>query len=59
MDQDLLDMIISDESSSNVSDKIKEILYAKSAGKIEGIRPEINNSMLSVDAEDSDEEWVL
>lgn len=56
MDQDLLDMIISDESSSNVSDKIKEILYAKSAGKIEGIRPEINNSMLSVDAEDSDEE---
>jgi len=56
MDQDLLDMIISDESSSSVSDKIKEILYTKSAGKVEGIRPEINNSMFTADSEDSDEE---
>ena len=28
---DLLNMIIADESPSQVSDKIKEILYAKSA----------------------------
>jgi len=36
---DLLDMIISDESPSQVTDKIKELLFAKSAEKIEGLRP--------------------
>jgi hypothetical protein len=36
---ELLDMIISDESPSQVSDKIKELLFAKSAEKIEGLRP--------------------
>ena len=53
---DLLDMIISDESPTNVSDKIKEILYTKSAEKIEAIRPGVNNSMFDEeefkDAED-------
>jgi len=38
---DLLDMIIADESPSQVSDKIKELLFAKSAEKIDTVRPEI------------------
>jgi len=42
---DLLDMIIGDESPANVSDKIKDILYSKSAEKIEAMRPAVNNSM--------------
>lgn len=42
---DLLDMIIGDESPAKVSDKIKDILYSKSAEKIEAIRPSVNNSM--------------
>ena len=49
---DLLDMIISDESSSSVSDKIKGILYTKSAERVEGMRPEVNNSMLSGESEE-------
>jgi len=53
---DLLDMISTDESPSQVSDKIKEILYAKSAEKIEGIRPQIGNSLFN--GEQSDEEQV-
>ena len=42
---DLLNMIIADESPSQVSDKIKEILYAKSAEKIDATRPSVANSM--------------
>jgi hypothetical protein len=44
---DLLNMIIADESPSQVSDKIKEILYAKSAEKIDAVRPEVANSMFA------------
>ena len=38
---DLMDMIIADESPSNISDKIKDILYAKSADKVDGHRPNV------------------
>ena len=39
--QELMDMIIADESPSNISDKIKDILYAKSAGKVDEFKPEV------------------
>ena len=42
---DLLDMISTDESPSQVSDKIKEVLYAKSAEKINSLRPVVAQSM--------------
>ena len=42
---DLLDMIISDESPSQVSDKIKELLFVKSSEKIEGLRPAVGNAL--------------
>ena len=38
---DLMDMIIADESPSAVSDKIKDILFAKSAEKIDAAKPDI------------------
>ena len=34
-----MDMIVDDASSSAISDKIKEILYTKSAEKIDAARP--------------------
>ena len=34
-----MDMMVDDASSSTISDKIKEILYAKSAEKIDAARP--------------------
>ena len=37
--EELLDLIASDESPSEVSDRIKEILYAKSAEKVDAFRP--------------------
>ena len=41
-----MDMLVGGESSpAEVSDKIKEILYAKSSSKIDEIRPEIGASV--------------
>ncbi len=51
---DLLDMIISDESPSQVTDKIKELLFAKSAEKIEGLRPAAGASLFG---EQEEGEW--
>lgn len=42
---DLLDMIASDESPANISDKIKDLLFAKSAEKIDSLRPVVAQSM--------------
>ena len=42
---DLLDMIASDESPSNISDRIKDLLFTKSAEKIDAIRPIVAQSM--------------
>jgi hypothetical protein len=42
---DLMDMIAADESPSNISDKIKDLLFAKSAEKIDAFRPVVSASM--------------
>lgn len=52
---DLLDMIISDESPSHVSDKIKDILFAKSAEKVDEYRPNVATSMFNIDPNDEDD----
>ena len=51
---DLMDMIINDESPSQISDKMKEILFAKSAEKIDTARPVVANSLFG-DQEVEDE----
>ena len=53
-----MDMIISDESPSHVTDKIKEILFAKSAERIDMIRPVVATDMFGGGEENisSDEE---
>jgi hypothetical protein len=43
--EDLLDMIVSDESPSQISDKIKDILFSKSAEKIESLTQNIAPSI--------------
>ena len=60
-----MDMLVGDESSpAEVSDKIKEILYAKASSKIDAIRPDVGNSLfgdevvdeLEVESEEDEEE---
>jgi len=53
---DLLDMIVSDEPPSQISDKIKELLFAKSSEKIDEFRPAVANSMFGTTEEDTEEE---
>ena len=42
---DLLDMITTDESPSQISDKIKEVLFAKSAERIDAYCPEVSSQL--------------
>ena len=36
-----MDMMVADASASDISDKIKEILYTKSAEKVDAVRPAV------------------
>ena len=40
-----MDMIATDESPASISDKIKDLLFTKSAEKIDEFRPAVANSM--------------
>ena len=60
---DLIDMIISNESPSEISDKIKDLLMQKSAENIDIVRPVVANSMfgnteddIEVDGDDEEEQ---
>lgn len=57
---ELMDMIVADESPSQISDKIKDILFAKSAERIDAFRPVAANSLFGDDSgleiEDGDTE---
>lgn len=44
---ELLDMIIADESPSQISDTLKDVLYAKSAERVDAFRPLVANSIFS------------
>ena len=64
---ELMDMIVTDESPSQISDKIKDLLFAKSSERIDSFRPEVANSVFDgteIDIEDeevdsdSDDVWT-
>jgi hypothetical protein len=52
---DLIDMMVADQSPSDISDKIKELLMQKSAQNIEVIRPVVAASMFA-QSQTTDEE---
>ena len=41
----ILDLIASDESSNEISNAIKDALYAKSSEKIDALKPSISSNM--------------
>ena len=43
--EDIIDLIASDSAASEVTDKLKDILFTKSAERIESQRPNISASM--------------
>ena len=53
---DLLDMISADTSPSEVSDKIKDMLYSKASKRVDAFKPVVANSMFVQDEDSSEEE---
>jgi len=46
-----MDLMVNDESPSQISDKIKDMLYSKSADKISGIRPDVASQLFDKEDE--------
>ena len=44
-----MDLLVTDGGSSQISDKIKDVLFAKSAANIEAIRPNVAASIFDGD----------
>jgi len=55
--ENIIDLIATDASPSDVSDQIKSALYAKSAERIDALRPFVASSLFGADeqVEDSPE----
>jgi len=56
--EDLIDLIVTDASASDVSDKMKEVLYAKAAERIDIARPYVANAMFGQEFEYPTEDEV-
>ena len=56
--EELIDLLVKDESPSQISDAIKDMLFAKSAERIEATRPDVAASLFGDSEEEYDEEEV-
>lgn len=54
--EELMDLLVADESPAQISDKIKDILFAKSAENITTIRPQVAASIFDNSEESEVEE---
>ena len=53
--EELVDLIATDASSSDVSDKIKDALMAKAAARIDALRPEVASTVFDEVPEEEEE----
>jgi len=54
--EEIVNLIGSDASASEISDKIKDALYSKASEKIDAIRPTIGASMFGDDQSSEEQE---
>jgi len=54
--EEIVNLIGADSSASDISDKIKDVLYAKATERIEGVRPTVGASMFGDSDLDTEEE---
>jgi len=55
-----MDMIVTDESPSQISDKIKDLIFAKASERVDAFKPEVANSFFGGNDSEEDyeeEEW--
>ena len=53
---ELMDMITKDESPSQISDRIKDMLFSKSAERIDAFSPDVANSLFGDQESESEVE---
>ena len=53
---ELMDMITKNESPSEISDKIKDMLFSKSAERVDAFKPNVANSLFNDDQPEEEDE---
>ena len=54
---ELMDMIVTDESPSQISDKIKDLLFAKASERVDSFKPHVADSLFGGELEDETEDY--
>jgi len=54
--EDIIDLIATDSAASEVTTKLKDVLFAKSAERIESQRPNVSTSMFDEPENEVEEE---
>jgi len=57
--EDVIDLIATDSSASEISDKIKDALYSKAAERVDALRPVVANSLFGGETETETEEETV
>ena len=52
---ELMTLMIADESPSEISDSIKNHLFAKAGAKVDALKPEVANAMLGYEVESEED----
>ena len=52
---ELMNLMIADESPSEISDSIKNQLFAKAGAKVDALKPAVANAMLGYELESEDD----
>ena len=50
-----MDLLVKDESPNQISDKIKDLLYAKTAEKVTAVRPQVVSNLFDDEPEVEEE----
>ena len=53
---ELMNLIIADESPSEISDSIKNQLFAKATSRVDALKPAVANTMLGYEIETEEDE---
>jgi hypothetical protein len=54
--EEIIDLIATDSSASEISDHIKQVLFAKASERIENVKPLVSSSLFGEDEEPSVDE---
>jgi len=54
--EEIVNLVGSDSSASDISDRIKDVLYTKAAGHIDNARPVVGASMFGDESQSEDQE---